>query len=149
MKRKTLALLLVLPALLMLLAAPASAEDKCPVCGMSIAGNENTAFLVTMKAGGDVTYCCAHCGLWAMANEKDKVQSGKTRDLISGEWVDAAKAVYLSKSKAVPACSPSWLSFGSKKEAELFKKGFGGTIYGYEKALEVRAKEAKGMETSK
>jgi nitrous oxide reductase accessory protein NosL len=146
MKRGTLVVLAVVAALLVMGVSAALAQDKCPLCGMSIAGNENTTFVVTMKAGGDVTYCCAHCGLWALATEKDKVQSAKTRDFISGEWLDAAKAVYLYKSKAVPACSPSWLAFGSRKEAEMFKKGFGGTIYEYEKALAARAKQPKGME---
>jgi nitrous oxide reductase accessory protein NosL len=130
-------------------AGAATAQDKCPLCGMTISGNENTAFVVTMKTGGDVTYCCAHCGLWVLATEKDKVQSAKTRDFISGEWIGAEKAVYLYKSKAVPACSPSWIAFGSKKEAEMFKKGFGGTIYDYEAALKARAKEPKAMEMSK
>ncbi len=125
----------------------AMAADKCPLCGMSLSGNENTAFVVTMKTGEEVTYCCAHCGLWVMAKEKDKVKSAKTRDFISGEWVDASKAVYLYKSKAVPSCSPSWISFGSKKDAESFRKGFGGRIYGYNEALKVRASQPEAMET--
>jgi nitrous oxide reductase accessory protein NosL len=135
--------------LVLAVAGAATAQDKCQLCGMTISGNENTAFVVTMKTGEEVTYCCAHCGLWVLATEKDKVQSAKTRDFISGEWVGAEKAVYLYKSKAVPACSPSWIAFGSKKEAEMFKKGFSGTIYGYEAALQARAKEPKGMEMSK
>lgn len=48
----------------------ALAAEKCPLCGMSIAGNENTAFVIIMKTGEDVTYCCAHCGLWVMATDK-------------------------------------------------------------------------------
>ncbi len=142
---KTVLLVFVF-AMVFLMTGVAAAEDKCPLCGMTITGNENTAFIVTMKTGGDVTYCCAHCGLWVMATEKDKVKSAKTRDFISGEWMDASKAVYLYNSKAVPACSPSWIAFGSKKEAEMFKKGFGGRIYGYEEALKVRATHPKGME---
>jgi nitrous oxide reductase accessory protein NosL len=135
--------------LILAVAGAATAQDKCPLCGMTISGNENTAFAVTMKTGEEVTYCCAHCGLWVLAMEKDKVQSAKTRDFISGELIGAEKAVYLYKSKAVPACSPSWIAFGSKKEAEMFKKGFGGTIYDYEAALKARAKEPKSMEMSK
>jgi hypothetical protein len=146
MRRSSFVILLAAAVLVALLVAAAAAQEKCPLCGMSIAGNENTAFVVTMKAGGDVTYCCSHCGLWVMATEKDKVQSAKVRDFISGEWLDATKAVYLYRSKAVPACAPSWLAFGSKKEAEMFRKGFEGTLYEYEKAIAVRAKQPKGME---
>jgi len=135
--------------LVLVLAGTVAAQDKCPLCGMMITGNENTAFVVTMKTGESVTYCCAHCGLWVLATEQDKVESAKTRDFISGEWIGAEKAVYLYKSKAVPACSPSWIAFGSKKEAGMFKKGFGGTIYDYAAALKARAKEPKGMEMTK
>ncbi len=143
--RKGLGLLFVAFLLIAAFAALAQAADNCPLCGMSIAGNENTAFVVTMKTGEETTYCCAHCGLWVMAEEKDKVQSAKSRDFISGEWIDAAKAFYVHKSKAVPACSPSWIAFGSKKQAGMFEKGFGGKVYDYAQALKVRAKEPKAM----
>ena len=146
MKKKRLLALVVILMLTAVLAGAAAAEDKCPLCGMSISGNENTAFVITMKTGEKITYCCPHCGLWIMAMEKDKVQSAQARDFISGEWIDANKSVYLFKSKAVPACSPSWIAFGSKKEAEMFKKGFGGKIYSYTDALKERAKHPKGME---
>jgi nitrous oxide reductase accessory protein NosL len=146
MRRRHLTAIALVVLLTAVFVGAAVAEDKCPLCGMTISGNENTAFVVTMKTGESVTYCCPHCGLWVMATEKDKVQSAKTRDLISGEWIDAAKAVYLYKSKAVPACGPSWIAFGSKKEAGMFQKGFGGKIYGYDEALKVRAKQPKEME---
>jgi DeoR family transcriptional regulator, copper-sensing transcriptional repressor len=149
MKSAKIVVLALAVLLILAIAGAAIAQDKCPLCGMTISGNENTAFVVTMKTGEEVTYCCAHCGLWVLATEKDKVQSAKSRDFISGEWVSVEKAVYLYKSKAVPACSPSWIAFGSKKEAEMFKKGFGGKIYEYDAALKARAKEPKGMEMSK
>ncbi len=149
MKRNNLVLLLFSLSLLLVMALTASAADKCPLCGMNISGNENTAMVITMQSGEEVTHCCPHCGLWVLATEKDKVKSAKTRDFISGEWIAPEKAVYLYNSKAVPACSPSWIAFGSKKEAEMFKKGFGGKIYGYEEALKVRAEHPKGMEMPK
>jgi len=149
MKRTTIVVLALALLLVLAVAGAATAQDKCPLCGMTISGNENTAFVVTMKTGEEVTYCCAHCGLWVLATETDKVQSAKSRDFISGEWIGAEKAVYLYKSKAVPACSPSWIAFGSKKQAEMFKKGFGGKLYDYNAALKARAKEPKGMEMSK
>jgi nitrous oxide reductase accessory protein NosL len=149
MVMRRIALFGIVFVFLFVAAGTAMAADKCPMCGMNLSGNENTAFVVTMKTGEDVTYCCAHCGLWVMAKEADKVKSAKTRDFINGEWVDASKAVYLFKSKAVPACAPSWIAFGSKKDAERFKKGFGGTIYAYEKALKVRASQPEAMEMPK
>jgi nitrous oxide reductase accessory protein NosL len=124
---------------------PAIAEEKCPLCGMNIAGNENTAFVVEKTSGESVTYCCAHCGLWVMAKEADTVKSAKARDFISGEWVDAKDAVYVFNSKAVPACSPSWIAFAKKNEAEMFRKGFGGEILAYDAAIKKRASMPQGM----
>ena len=137
--------------LVFLLAATVSAgaEEKCSLCGMNIAGNENTAFVVEKSSGETVTYCCPHCGLWIMAKEADTVKSAKVRDFIGGEWVDPKKAVYLFNSKAVPACSPSWLAFAKKKEAEMFRRGFGGTIYSYDEAIKKRASMPEGMKEMK
>src|SRR3989304_6452086 len=106
-----------------------AAEEKCPLCGMKMEGNENTAYEITTTDGKTTTYCCAHCGLWAHATEKDKVKSARARCFITGEWMDASEMIFLFNSSAVPACSPSWIAFGSKGGAEKFQKGFGGTIY--------------------
>lgn len=102
----------------------AAAEEKCPLCGMKLAGNENTAYVITTTDGKTTTYCCPHCGLSVHAESKAKVKSAKARDFISGEWMDPAKMVFLFKSTAVPACAPSWIAFGSKAEAEKFQRGF-------------------------
>lgn len=127
----------------------AAAEEKCPLCGMKLAGNENTAYVITTTDGKTTTYCCPHCGLSVHAESKAKVKSAKARDFISGEWMDPAKMVFLFKSTAVPACAPSWIAFGSKAEAEKFQRGFGGTIYTFEEALKERPKYPKGMEMPK
>ncbi|MGW8272379.1 MAG: nitrous oxide reductase accessory protein NosL [Thermodesulfovibrionales bacterium] len=120
--------------------------DKCPLCGMNIAGNENTAYVITTKEGASTAYCCPHCGLWVHAEGKGAIKSAKARDFISGEWDDPAKMVFIFKSTAVPACAPSWIAFSKKAEAEKFQKGFGGTIYSFEEALKERVKHPKGME---
>ena len=119
---------------------------KCPLCGMNLAGNENTAYEITYKDGTVVTYCCPHCGLYEHATKKDMVKSARARCFISGEWMEPAQATYVFNSSAVPACAPSWIAFGDKGEAVKFQKGFGGTIYSFEEALTQRAKMPKGME---
>ncbi|RMD58774.1 MAG: hypothetical protein D6828_02380 [Nitrospirae bacterium] len=120
-------------------------QKRCPICGMLLKGNENTAFVIEWKNGDETTYCCPHCGLWVVAQGDERILFAKTRDFISGEWVDAKKAFYLFNSKAVPACSPSWISFERKKDAERFQKGFGGEIYTYEEAIKKRAGMPKEM----
>lgn len=119
---------------------------KCPLCGMNMAGNENTAYEIVYKDNTQEVFCCPHCGLYVNATKKDSVKSAKARDFISGEWMDPAQMTFVFKSNAVPACAPSWIAFGNKTEAENFQKGFGGTVYSFEEALTERAKMPKGME---
>ena len=119
---------------------------KCSLCGMNIAGNENTAYEITYTDGTAETYCCPHCGLYEHATKKDSVKSARGRCFISGEWMEPAEATYVFNSSAVPACAPSWIAFGNKDEAEKFQKGFGGTLYSFEEALTERAKMPKGMD---
>jgi nitrous oxide reductase accessory protein NosL len=143
--RKTSLVLVIFLSLFVVAAMSANAQEKCPLCGMNISGNENTAFVVEKTSGETVTYCCPHCGLWVMAKEANTVKSAKARDFISGEWVNAKDAWYVFDSKAVPACSPSWIAFAKKKEAEMFHKGFGGHVYAYDAAIKKRASMPEGM----
>ncbi len=136
-------------AVMLLFAVAAHAAGmaaKCPLCGMNAAGNENTAYEITFKDGKRATYCCAHCGLYIQATEAAKIKAARTRDFISGEWMNPAEMTFLYKSSAVPACAPSWIAFGKKAEAEKFQKGFGGTIYTFDEALKERAKMSKDMD---
>ena len=147
--RKGTLLLLGFMAVFMLLSITANATEKagkCSLCGMNLAGNENTAYEITFKDGKVVTYCCPHCGLYVHATEGDKIQSVRARDFISGEWMSPDDMTFVFKSSALPACAPSWIAFGKKEETSKFKKGFGGTIYDFATALKERAKMPKGME---
>jgi len=119
---------------------------KCTLCGMNLAGNENTAYEIVYMDGTAETYCCPHCGLYMHTTKKDAVKSARARDFISGEWMDPAQMTFVFKSSAVPACAPSWIGFSNKAEAENFQKGFGGTVYSFEESLTERAKMPKGME---
>lgn len=123
----------------------AETAGKCPMCGMNLAGNENTAYEIDYTNGTKETYCCPHCGLYMQATKKDAVKSARARNFISGEWMDAAKMTFVFNSSAVPACAPSWLGFGGKEEAEKFQKGFGGTVYSFTDAITERAKQPKDM----
>ena len=144
-----LKIICIFAALLLVLSVVALADShggKCPLCGMNIAGNENTAYEITYKDGTTTTYCCPHCGLWEHSEKKGDIQSARARDFISGDWGDPSTMVYLFKSKAIPACAPSWIAFAKESEAKKFRKGFGGTIFTFEDALKERMKHPKGME---
>ena len=133
-------------ALLFALAAyAAEMATKCPLCGMYIAGNENTVYEIVYTNGKTETYCCPHCGLYMHATKKDMVKSARARDFISGEWMDPAQMTYIFNSSAVPACAPSWIAFGNRADAVKFQQGFGGTVYTFAEALTERARMPEGM----
>ena len=151
MRKKTIGSITVVFAVTLLLAVFAYAmpmAEKCPLCGMNIAGNENTAYEITFVDDYVATYCCPHCGLYEHSLQKDRVKSARARDFISGEWMDPAEMTFIFKSSAVPACAPSWIAFAKKDEAEKFQKGFGGTLYDFSQALMERARMPKGMDMS-
>ncbi|MDR4504858.1 MAG: nitrous oxide reductase accessory protein NosL [Candidatus Scalindua sp.] len=117
---------------------------KCPLCGMRIKGNQNTDYQIIFDDEKIVSYVCPHCGLWEHAKHKDKIISARAVDFISGEWKDVTTMFMLHDSSAVPGCSDSWISFGSRSDAEKFQKGFGGTIYTFTEALKVRGEQPLG-----
>lgn len=147
--KKSMVLILVVVLTFAVAALAVAAGEKCPLCGMKMEGNANTLYSITTNDGKTENYCCAHCGLWEHNAKKDTVKSAAAANFISGEMMDATKMFYLANSSAVPACSPSWIAFGSKEDAEKFQKGFGGTIYTFDEAMKERAKQPKEMDMKK
>ena len=76
MKKKGVFLFGILCFTLVLAIAAYAVEmgAKCPLCGMNIAGNENTAYEITYMDGTVETYCCPHCGLYEQATKKEHGQ---------------------------------------------------------------------------
>ena len=146
MRKKAVYVILAILCVAVVSGVAYAAFDKCHLCGMNITGNENTAYEVQYKDGKTSTLCCPHCGLWVQASDKAGIKQARARDFISGEWMDPAKMYFVFKSKAIPACNPSWIAFGKKSEAEKFVKGFGGKVFSFKAALKERLKHPKGME---
>jgi len=146
MRKRFLYCFVVILCVAVVSGAAYAAFDKCHLCGMKIEGNENTAYEIQYKDGKTATLCCPHCGLWVHASDKDSIKEARARDFISGEWMDPSKMYFVFKSKAIPACAPSWIAFGKKSEAESFVKGFGGKVYSFSEATKERLKHPKGME---
>lgn len=142
MKIKVYAFTLITLAFISL-AAIAQAADTCPVCGVDLEEEANTAYEITFTNGQISVYCCPHCGLWEQITSKTRISSARARDFITGQWKDASTMVFLGGSSAAPSCTPSWIAFAKKADAEKFRKAFGGTILSYDDALAVRANQPK------
>lgn len=104
----------------------------CPKCGKEIQ-TQSARFYVVYKDGKKESFGCPHCGLSEINN--GNVKSAKATDFLRGKKINAEKAFYLKGSEFGTCCTPYWLSFSSKDEAEKFSKGFGGTVMTYEEAL--------------
>ncbi len=107
-------------------------EYTCVMCNKPV--SERTMFIVQLESGEQKRACCAHCGLMIQSQTKDAWQSLAV-DYLHGHMVSANQAIYLIGSELSICCVPSVLSFGAQKEAEKFKKGFGGDLFTMEEAI--------------
>ena len=109
-----------------------SVEGQCAMCGKP--NSERTIFIVNLENGEQKRACCVHCGLMIQSQTKNVWQS-LTTDYLHGHKISANQAFYLLGSDLSICCVPSILSFGSQKEAEKFRKGFGGRIANIDETL--------------
>ncbi len=107
-------------------------EGQCAMCGKP--NSERTVFIIGFENGEQKRACCVHCGLMIQSQTKNVWQS-LTTDYLHGHKISANQAFYLLGSDLNICCVPSILSFGSQKEAEKFRKGFGGSIANMDEAL--------------
>ncbi|NHM33644.1 DeoR family transcriptional regulator [Neobacillus terrae] len=81
--------------------------------------------------------CCPHCGLLRFKAIEDEVSQIICRDFLNDMTISAKLAHYLLDTDLnLNCCEPQVLTFSSRKQAEQFKKGFGGTVLGFEEAIE-------------
>lgn len=135
MKRSTFLVLMLSLLMAFATASVSFAGGKvkaCPKCGKEIR-TENARFYVVYKDGKKETFGCPHCGLSEI--NKGGVKSAMATDFLRGKKLDAKSAFYLKGSEFGTCCTPYWLTFSSKDEAEKFSKGFGGKVLTYDEAL--------------
>lgn len=107
--------------------------SSCAMCGKP--ASQRTIFIVKFDNGEEMRACCAHCGLMMQSREKNVWQS-LTVDYLYGHMISAGQAFYLVGSELNICCVPSILAFGSKTDAEKFRKGFGGQLLDMEETIQ-------------
>jgi hypothetical protein len=78
---------------------------------MTISEYMNAEYVIKTEDGKAKHFCCSHCALDVQTTERNTVKSARTRDFISGKWMDYARMRFLSMSLAVPVCSSRWNRF--------------------------------------
>ncbi len=95
------------------------------------------SFRVTLESGKVVETCCPRCGLHYLESSHQQARKMEATDFATGNWVDAATAVYVSDSDMHPCaemqtmrdpqgccmmktydrCLPSLVAFAAKEQA--------------------------------
>jgi nitrous oxide reductase accessory protein NosL len=125
--KKTLALLIMCFASAILMGA--SGTKRCAMCAMML--NERTQGWLKLADGSSQHTCCPQCLFTLQAileKQGKKVTEVWVRDFDSREEFPADKAFFVFKSKLVPCCVPSVITFKQKASADIFQQDNGGEI---------------------
>ena len=122
----------------------------CAVCNREECNG--LTFRVTLENGKVVETCCPRCGLHYLESTHQRARKMEATDFATGNWVDAANAVYVSDSNVHPCaelqtlrdpqgccmlktydrCLPSLVAFAATEPAATFQKAHGGQIVGFQ-----------------
>lgn len=118
-------------------ARPVPAQARCPVCGMFPARQPRWAAQVIFT-NGDVQYLDSPLSLflylqnvprYTVGQQADRILAMHVTDLDSGDWVPAARAVYVHGSRLPgPMRSGNLPAFASETAARAFAAGQGGQV---------------------
>ena len=124
--------------------------QMCAVCQR--AECKGMAFRVILEDGKVVETCCPRCGLHYLESTHQQARKMEATDFATGNWVDAATAIYVSDSDMHPCaelqtlrdpqgccllktydrCLPSLVAFAAKDQAVTFQKSHGGQIVSFQ-----------------
>ena len=114
----------------------AAEREGCVICGMYLDLYARTRFVISFDDGSTQSTCSLACAAEIINKNKQKLKDIKAGDFLTGELIDARKAVYLEGSDVPGVMSyTSRLAFSSKKEALSFKKKHGGKIISFDDAV--------------
>jgi DeoR/GlpR family transcriptional regulator of sugar metabolism len=84
------------------------------------------------------TACCGHCGLLRHRQLGEEVSHAICHDFFMNTTISAALAWYIMDTTLnIACCQPQVLTFENKEHADKFVKGFGGSVYGFQDAMEM------------
>jgi len=110
-------------------------SDDCVVCYRKI--QDRLSYRLILSNNQVESACCAHCGLIRHAQCGDQVVQALCYDFLTHTTISCLHAWYVvDTSFDLRCCQPQALPFGSRKEAEQFVKGFGGSVLSFEEATE-------------
>ena len=111
-----------------------SGKDKCPVCGMFVAGYPNWLAVIEFRDGTrswfdgpkDLVTCLLNLGTFAPARKRADIVSIGVKDYYSLALIDGEKAFYVLGSDVLGPMGKEMVPFGKRADAEGFLKDHGG-----------------------
>ena len=122
----------------------AAERESCVVCGMYLDLYARTRYVLTFDDGTIQSTCSLACAAQAIEKGGHKVRDVKVADCLTGDLIDARKAVYLEGSDIPGVMSyTSRLAFTSREKALSFQKKHGGTLISFDEALRNQLSDRK------
>lgn len=120
-----------------------SIAERCVYCTRGV--NPRLAYRLIFADSRIEHACCAHCGLLRWLQLEGQVQHAICHDFLLQTTISAPLAYYVfDASLHINCCQPQVLTFELGQHAEMFVKGFGGTVYSFSEALEVIQEKMRG-----
>lgn len=119
------------------------APDACDHCGMDRTKFGHSRMIVSYTDGGSAGTCSINCVVTDMAKNKAKtVKSFQVADYNTRKLTDAKTAIWVigGSKKGVMTPVAKW-AFADSKAAEAFIKQNGGSLAGFDEALNAAEKE--------
>lgn len=111
-------------------------RNKCVYCSRDI--HQKLAYRIILENGETESACCAHCGLLRHHQLKEDVIQSICYDFLRQTTISAPLATFvLDTTIDMGCCQPQVLTFEWKEHAHKFVKGFGGTVYRFNEAIEM------------
>lgn len=120
-----------------------SGNNRCSYCHKEL--NTRMSVQLIKKNQHVEQTCCPHCGLLRFRDIKNDVSQIICQDFLKDTTISAKTATFfLNANIHLNCCEPQVIAFESLKQAKQFQKGFGGTIFGFEEAIEAITLEMNG-----
>lgn len=121
-------------------------NNFCPTCHAEKIGR--TPVILHLTNQQQEWACCPHCGLLAIIRKGLEVQSALMTDFLYGRMINARASSYVIGSNVLLCCGPSVLAFSHRRDAQDFRRGFGGKVCDFEEALRALESEMSLRRTS-
>ncbi|HLR79733.1 MAG TPA: DeoR family transcriptional regulator [Bacillota bacterium] len=112
-----------------------SRSNECIICSRTV--TERLAYRLILPNNQIEMACCAHCGLMRHRQLGDQVVQAICHDFFRQTTISAPFTWFvMDTSVHVGCCQPQVLTFEVREEADKFVKGFGGSVYALDEAME-------------